>query len=69
MKTSISMNVGSFESVCIMKEHCEVALSVAYVLMMPSGFKVPNLVEIHTFQNFRNVVEGLDDISKQVYIK
>ena len=63
------MDIGSFESVCVTKEHCEVVLSVAYVLMMPSGFKVPNLIKIHTFQNFRNFLEGLDDVSKQVYIK
>ena len=63
------MEAGSFEFVCVTKEYCEVILSVAYVLMMPLGFKVPNLVKIHTFQNFRNIVEGLDDVSKQVYIK
>ena len=63
------MEAGPFESVCVMKEHCEIVLSVAYVLMTPQGFKVPNLIEIHTFQKLRISIESLDDVNELVYIK
>jgi len=42
-----------------MEEHREIVVSVAYELMMPQSFKVPNLIKNHTFQKFRNAVVGL----------